>query len=127
MKTERETSHNSMECPVCATQNPDSASLCGNCHTPLPELDSQKTLNDARTLVEDWSENSSSKASNPPSTTATNEMPDGTVLGGRYEILQLIDRGGMGAVYKAHDKELDRTVALKLIRPDLARNPEMVR
>jgi serine/threonine protein kinase/tetratricopeptide (TPR) repeat protein len=53
-------------------------------------------------------------------------MP-GTVLGGRYEVLQLLGRGGMGAVYKAHDKELDRIVALKLIRPDLARNPEMVR
>ena len=119
-----------MECPVCAAQNPDAASSCLNCHTPLPELDSQETLNDAGTLVEDWSVASTSKASRasvPPSRAATGELMPGTVLGGRYEVLQLLGRGGMGAVYKAHDKELDRIVALKLIRPDLARNPEMVR
>ena len=33
----------------------------------------------------------------------------------------------MGAVYKARDKELDRFVALKLIRPEFARNPEVLR
>ncbi len=47
----------------------------------------------------------------------------GDVLGGRYEILQLLGEGGMGAVYKAQDRELDRPVALKLIRAELASNP----
>src|ERR1700716_381825 len=50
----------------------------------------------------------------------------GDVLAGRYEILQLLGEGGMGAVYKAMDRELDRPVALKLIRPQLAANPGML-
>src|SRR5438105_4176134 len=50
----------------------------------------------------------------------------GTLLGGRYEIQQILGIGGMGAVYKAHDRDIDRTVALKVIRPDLADNAEVV-
>ena len=50
----------------------------------------------------------------------------GTVIGERFEVLQLLGEGGMGAVYKAHDRELERDVALKLIRPELARNPEIL-
>lgn len=50
----------------------------------------------------------------------------GTVLGSRYEILQLLGEGGMGAVYKAADREVDRIVALKVIRPQMASNPEIL-
>jgi len=50
----------------------------------------------------------------------------GTVLGNRYEILELLGEGGMGAVYKAADREVDRIVALKVIRPEMASNPEIL-
>ncbi len=50
----------------------------------------------------------------------------GSVLGGRYEIQRLLGMGGMGAVYKAHDMEVDRAVGLKVIRPDLAGNPAIL-
>lgn len=50
----------------------------------------------------------------------------GTTLGGRYEILELLGQGGMGAVYKAADREVDRIVAVKVIRPEMASNPEIL-
>ncbi len=42
------------------------------------------------------------------------------VLGDRYELRALIGRGGMGEVYEAVDRQLGRTVAVKVLRPELA-------
>ena len=53
-------------------------------------------------------------------------LQPGDLIGGRYEILQLLGEGGMGAVYKALDRTVARAVALKLIRPELASNPAIL-
>lgn len=52
-------------------------------------------------------------------------MVDSTprILGGRYEVGELIGRGGMAEVHIGHDTRLGRTVAIKILRSDLARDP----
>jgi serine/threonine protein kinase/HEAT repeat protein/Tfp pilus assembly protein PilZ len=51
----------------------------------------------------------------------------GEVLSRRYEILDLLGQGGMGAVYKAQDRILDEIVAVKVLRFEMSRTPGWAR
>ena len=63
-------------------------------------------------------------AKRAPSETAI--LDGGQILGGRFEIREMLGIGGMGAVYKAYDRDIDRVIALKCIRPELARDQEII-
>ena len=107
-----------MVCPACSYENPETSVQCAKCTTPLPLTD--QTL---ATSGQGWSVPA---AEGVISATALVQLSPGTSIGSRYEIVRLLGQGGMGAVYQAHDKELERQVAIKVIRADMAANPEIL-
>lgn len=114
-----------MECPQCHFGNAAAAVRCARCDTPFDSNSAE--MNSAETLPTNPGEavfQSRSEVGTKNFLTAAVALAPGTVLGTRYEILALLGLGGMGAVYKAKDRELDRIVALKLIRSELASNPQ---
>ncbi|HET7696007.1 MAG TPA: protein kinase [Vicinamibacterales bacterium] len=55
---------------------------------------------------------------------ATGPLAVGAAFGGRYHIIRMLGMGGMGAVYQAWDAELEVALALKVVRPAAADDPE---
>ncbi len=112
-----------MICTRCQAPNPDPAENCLSCGfvfegPVLPEESVAAELTSVPTMgspssFKQW-------ASQSQRGVASVVLPAGLEIGHRYRVKSLLGMGGMGAVYLVHDKELDRDVALKLIRSDIA-------
>ena len=48
----------------------------------------------------------------------------GTILGGRYRLVELLGQGGMATIFRAVDTQLGRDVAIKLLRPEYLQDPD---
>jgi serine/threonine protein kinase/predicted Zn-dependent protease len=94
------------KCPKCNTDNLDTLKFCGECGTLLPSLEEIEVTETIEAPKE--------------------ELTRGTTFAGRYDIIEELGKGGMGRVYRVEDKKLEQEVALKLIKPEIAKDKKTI-
>lgn len=115
-----------MLCEHCQSENPAGAFVCYRCGSPFPlrpdlASDGAAPRSGARSSAPD--ESPLERQTPQPLRTSFNP---GTLVAHRYLIRQQLGAGSMGAVYRAHDQELDIEVALKVVRADVIGDSQSV-
>jgi serine/threonine protein kinase len=91
---------------------------CRKCHTPLPV--------DGRFCAHCGTPSGEFTHVCPPDPTDQLRQRLASTLAGRYEIKQLLGRGGMAVVFLAQDLTLERQVAIKVLPPELSHDPNLI-
>jgi tetratricopeptide (TPR) repeat protein/tRNA A-37 threonylcarbamoyl transferase component Bud32 len=116
-----------MHCSRCQAENPDGSTQCAGCGRELapaePPADARDTLDDLVAAAGAASPSGSSRGATGPGVPILPVvLGEGETIGPRYEVVRLLGRGGMGAVYLVRDRELKREVALKFLREGVAQD-----
>jgi serine/threonine-protein kinase len=109
----------SLRCAECQWPLGADDLFCSRCAAPTP-----RNVDPHATLVNPAEPDD--VASAPPTTRAAFNDRLRHVLGAEYELVSLIGQGGFARVFQAKDRRLDRSVAIKVIRPDLMGKQEFV-
>ncbi|NIO48338.1 MAG: protein kinase [Candidatus Aminicenantes bacterium] len=96
------------KCPNCHFDSPSDSKFCKECGTQLISAEDIK-VSPTKTLE-----------------TQREALTRGKIFAERYEIIEELGKGGMGRVYRAHDKEINEEVAVKLLKPEIASDESIV-
>jgi eukaryotic-like serine/threonine-protein kinase len=110
-----------MLCPQCKHLNPAESVQCQKCRASLTAQPATGEETVPAAVPAGWSTPGDIEAA-----TSAKVLDSREVIAGRYEIIGMLGQGGMGAVYHARDRVLDRDVALKVIRADMISNPQVL-
>jgi serine/threonine-protein kinase len=119
----------SRTCRRCGAELSQEARFCSSCGTPANALDPTVIARTEPATKPPPSEPSpaSSLAAAAGRGIPPMRIPAGTALSGVYVVQGVLGEGGMGVVYRAHDRVLDRTVAIKCLHTNLAGDGEIRR